>query len=138
MSPGQTPESAAAALQLPWATASFSAAKGVLHEERSYPAMKPETRDALLTAIAKARVWIDDLVQGRAASLGDIAERESKGERHIRLLASLAFVSPALLAAIVEGAPSGNTTVTGLAQRLSYSWAKQAQAGIPAVATRTS
>lgn len=39
--------------------------------------LKPETRDALLEAIAKARVWIDDLIEGRVASLAEIARRES-------------------------------------------------------------
>jgi hypothetical protein len=41
--------------------------------------------DALLTAIAKARAWIDDIRLGRLASFSEIAERESQGERHIRL-----------------------------------------------------
>jgi hypothetical protein len=43
--------------------------------------------DALLTAIAKARGWIDDIRLGRIASFAEIAEREAQGERHIRLLA---------------------------------------------------
>jgi hypothetical protein len=37
--------------------------------------MKPERRDALLTAIAKARGWIDDIRLGRIASFAEIAER---------------------------------------------------------------
>jgi hypothetical protein len=54
------------------------------------PAMRPESRDALLTAIAKARGWIDDIRLGRIASFAGIAEREAQGERHIRLVAPLA------------------------------------------------
>ena len=38
--------------------------------------MKTETREALLTAIAKARGWIDDIRLGRIASFAEIAERE--------------------------------------------------------------
>jgi hypothetical protein len=45
---------------------------------------KPESRDALLTAIAKARGWIDDIRLGRIASFAGIAEREAVGEQHIR------------------------------------------------------
>jgi site-specific DNA recombinase len=44
--------------------------------------MKPESRDALLIAIAKARGWIADIRLGRVASLAEIAEREAVGERH--------------------------------------------------------
>ena len=43
------------------------------------PAMKPESRDALLAAIAKARGWIDDIRLGRIASFAEIAEREAQG-----------------------------------------------------------
>jgi hypothetical protein len=37
-----------------------------------------ETRDTLLTAIGKARVWIDDLVKGRASSFAEIARGKAK------------------------------------------------------------
>ena len=87
--------------------------------------MKPESRDALLTAIAKARAWIDDIRLGQLASFPEIAERESQGERHIRLLAPLAFVSPRIIAAIAGGTAPADLTVTGLAKALPYSWAEQ-------------
>jgi hypothetical protein len=35
--------------------------------------MRPENRDALLTAIAKARGWIDDIRFGRSASLVNVS-----------------------------------------------------------------
>src|SRR5262249_36054479 len=72
-------------IALPWTAPSFGAVKGILHEPSEKPTMKPESRDALLTAIAKARKWIDDIGLGRVASLAEIAEREAVGERHIRL-----------------------------------------------------
>lgn len=53
--------------------------------------MTSDDRAAMLTAIAKARMWIDDLASGRTASLIDIAAREGKVERHIRLLTALAL-----------------------------------------------
>ena len=73
--------------------------------------MKPESRDALLTAIAKARRWIDDIRLGRIVSFAEIAEREAQGERHIRLLAPLAFLSPRIIAAIDDGTAPGDLTV---------------------------
>jgi len=88
-------------------------------------AITPESRDALLTAIAKARGWIDDIRLGRIASVAEIAKREGRGERHIRLLAPLAFVSPRIIAALLDGTAPADLTVTGLAKALPYSWAEQ-------------
>jgi len=79
----------------------------------------------LLTAIAKARSWIEDIRLGHLASFPEIAERESQGERYIRLLAPLAFVSPRIIAAIAGGTAPAGLTVTGLAKALPYSWAEQ-------------
>ena len=80
--------------------------------------MKPETRDALLAAIAKARGWIDEMRLGRIGSFAEIATRAAQGERHIRLLAPLAFLSPRIIAAIVDGTAPADVTVTGLAKAL--------------------
>ena len=64
-------------IALPWTAPSFAAVKGILHEPSEKPTMKPESRDALLTAIAKARKWIEDIRLGRLASFAAIAEREA-------------------------------------------------------------
>jgi hypothetical protein len=91
--------------------------------------MKAETREALLAAIAKARGWIDDIRLGRIGSFAEIAEREVQGERHVRLLAPLAFLSPRIIAAIVDGTAPMDLTVTGLARALPYSWGEILAAG---------
>jgi site-specific DNA recombinase len=103
----------------------LAAVKGIVHAPYTEPAMKPENRDALLAAIAKARGWIDDIRVGAIGSFAEIAEREAQGERHIRLLAPLAFLSPRIIAAIVDGTAPADLTVTGLAKALPYSWAEQ-------------
>ena len=108
-----------------WTAPSFAAVKGIVHAPCAKPAMRPECRDALLTAIAKARGWIDELRLGRIGSVAEIAKREAQGERHIRLLAPLAFLSPRIIAAIVDGTAPVDLTVTGLAKALPYSWAEQ-------------
>jgi site-specific DNA recombinase len=112
---------------LPWTAPSFVAVKGIVHAPSARPQLKPERRDALLTAIAKARGWIDDIRRGRIASFVEIAASEGQGERHIRLLAPLAFVSPRIIAAIVDGTAPADLTVTGLAKALPYSWGEQEQ-----------
>ena len=112
---------------LPWAAPSFIATKGILHAPSSRPMMKPEMRDALLTAIANARSWIDDLIEGRAESFAAIVKRESesKVERHVRFLAPLAFLSPRITAAIIDRSAPHDLRVTSLVKALPYSWAEQ-------------
>jgi hypothetical protein len=114
-------------LALPWVAPVSIAVKGILHEPVARVEMTSVTRDALLTAIAKARGWIDDLTSGKAASFGEIAEREGKVDRHIRFLAPLAFVSPDVMAAIAKGSLAFDLTVSALAKSLSISWADQAE-----------
>ena len=114
-------------ITLAWTGPSFAAIKGIVLVPSATPELKPESRDALLTAIIKARGWIDDIRLGRMASFAEIAKREAQGERHIRQLAPLAFVSPRIIAAIVDGTAPADLTVTGLAKALPYSWAEQEQ-----------
>jgi hypothetical protein len=78
-----------------------------------------------LTTIAKVRKWVDDLVHGRVTSFAVIARHEGKGERHVRLLASLASLSPRIVSALIEGTAPADLTVTALARALPYSWAEQ-------------
>jgi site-specific DNA recombinase len=112
-------------ISVPWSAATLGEVKGILHSPSPPLRLSPETRDALLGAIAKARLWINDLVEGRIGSFSKIAIQERKVERHIRLLAPLAFVSPRIVAEIADGVAPVNLTVTGLAKRLAYSWAEQ-------------
>jgi hypothetical protein len=77
-----------------------------------------------LAAIAKARGWIADLVAGRA-DFTQIAQREGKVERHVRFLAPLAFVSPRIVAAIIDRSAPADLTVTDLARALPFSWTEQ-------------
>ena len=72
-------------------------------------------------------------------SFAAIAKREGKIERHIRNLASLAFVSPRIILAIIDQSAPDDLTVTDLAKALPYSWNEQAQqvVGKPNVASLT-
>lgn len=111
----------AAIITVPWARTASIAPKGVLHSPTSGPSMDADHRDALLSAIAKARSWIDDLVAGRVASFDEIAKEEGKVERHIRLLAPLAFNSPVTISHIIDGTyPS--IGVTELAKSVPHLW----------------
>src|SRR6266511_336914 len=112
-------------ITLAWTAPSFAAVKGILHAPSSKPEMNPENRDALLIAISRARGWTEAIRRGRIPSFSEIAEREGQGERYIRLLATLAFVSPRIISAIIDGTAPADLTVTNLCEELPYSWAEQ-------------
>jgi site-specific DNA recombinase len=109
-------------IALPWKAHAFESVKGVLHQPDEQPTLGPEARDAILLAAAKARVWIDDLASGRIQSFAEIARSEGKVERHIRLLAPLAFLPPGSVAAIADGTFRQDVTVTTLARVVPYLW----------------
>jgi site-specific DNA recombinase len=93
-----------------------------LHEPDEQPTLSIDARDAIFPAVARARVWIDDLASGRISSFADIAKQEGKVERHIRLLAPLAFLPPGILAAIADGTFRQDVAVTTLARVVPLSW----------------
>jgi hypothetical protein len=76
-------------------------------------------------AIAQARSWVDELANGRLGSCAVLASREGKAERHIRLLLPLAFLSPRIVSALLDGTAAANLTIIALARTLPWSWAEQ-------------
>jgi site-specific DNA recombinase len=111
---------------IPWTAPAFVAVKGIVHAPSTDdPTLTLDARDTLLGAIAKARRWIDDINSGKVKSFKDIATKERKVERHIRLLAPLAFVSPLIAQSIIEGTAPVNLTVTELAKSSVHSWRRQ-------------
>jgi site-specific DNA recombinase len=54
-----------------------------------------------------------------------LARREGKAERHIRLLLPLAFLSPRIVSALLDGTAPADLTITALARGLPWSWAEQ-------------
>jgi site-specific DNA recombinase len=115
----------AATLDPPWTGPVPAALKGIVHVPAHSTPINPSRREALLIAIARARQWVDDVVQGRSATFAQIAHREGKAERHVWLLALLAFLSPRIVTAIIEGTGPADLTVTATARSLPHSWAEQ-------------
>jgi hypothetical protein len=101
------------------------AAKGIVHVPAHNTPMKPGSRETLLIAVAKARKWVKGIERGQ--TFADIAVGEGKAERHIRHLARLAFVSPRIITAIIDGTAPAGITATTLMAGLSHSWAEQEQ-----------
>ena len=81
---------------------------------------------ALIKAIARGRAWFDELATGRARSVGELAERDGITRRYIRRLVGLAFLSPQLVDAILQGRQPVELTATRLTELdLPFDWAEQ-------------
>jgi hypothetical protein len=81
---------------------------------------------ALVKAIARGRAWFDELACGRVRSLQELALRDGITRRYIRRLVNLAFLSPQLVEAILQGRQSDELTATRLTELdLPLDWAEQ-------------
>jgi site-specific DNA recombinase len=62
-----------------------------------------ERRARLVSAIARGRRWLDDVVSGRVTTVAEICTREKCSVRQVNMTISLAFLAPNLVKAAVEG-----------------------------------
>jgi site-specific DNA recombinase len=62
-----------------------------------------ERRARLVSAIAKGRQWLDDVVSGRVTNVAELCVREKCSIRQVNMTISLAFLAPNLVKAAVEG-----------------------------------
>lgn len=65
--------------------------------------IRAEARARLVIAIAAARKWLDELARGDVRDLDEIAKREARSERSVRMILSLAFLSPEIVSATIRG-----------------------------------
>jgi site-specific DNA recombinase len=64
---------------------------------------KPERRLKLVSAIARGRRWLDEIISGTVTDARQIASRERCSVRQVNMTISLAFLAPKLVRAAVEG-----------------------------------
>ncbi len=64
---------------------------------------RAERRANLVSAIARGRRWLDEVVSGSITQVGEIAARERCSVRQVNMTISLSFLAPALVKAAVEG-----------------------------------
>ena len=81
---------------------------------------------ALIKAIARGRAWFEELASGRARSLYELAKRDRISRRYIRRLVNLAFLSPKLIEAMLQGRQPVELTATRLTELdLPIDWTEQ-------------
>ena len=86
-----------------------------------------KTDPTLLKAVARGHKWFNELISGQAVFTREIAAREGVNERFVRRLIPLAFLSPAIVQAIVEGRHPADLTGEALSRGIDIpvEWAKQ-------------
>jgi DNA invertase Pin-like site-specific DNA recombinase len=88
---------------------------------------RPERRLRLVSAIARGRRWLDELMSGSVISAEQIASRERCSVRHVNMTISLAFLAPKLVRAAVEGRLARGINIERL-RDAPAEWSKQFEA----------
>jgi hypothetical protein len=99
--------------------------KGIAREPVANNHTDAAAREKLLNAIRRASRWVEAVRSGEAESFDEIAAQDGLGQRHVRWLTPLAFLSPKVLDGILDGSASAGLTVARLAKALAHSWASQ-------------
>ena len=89
--------------------------------------IRAEARARLVAAIARARGWVAELFSDHQVTITAIAARENLSERSLRMTLPLAFLSPAIVRAAIDGTLPFGTGVVALAD-LPMDWGQQARA----------
>ncbi|MGE0669142.1 MAG: recombinase family protein, partial [Sphingomonadales bacterium] len=90
---------------------------------------------ALIKAVVKARRWREMLLNGDAATLNEVAQRENTSAPYVRRLLEVAFLAPDITAAILNGRQPINLTAETLTrcEDIPERWdAQRRQFGFPA------
>jgi hypothetical protein len=128
---GETDTSEASeVIRVPWQKQSSKRRREVLlpasaRSDDTRP-IRSETRATLIAAIARGRRWLDELVRSPDADPDTIAHREGCSPRKVTMTISLAFLSPALVKAALEGRLPRGIGVTRLCD-MPAEWSRQHQ-----------
>jgi hypothetical protein len=94
-------------LSIPWQKPPSKRSRQILLPHKaSRSDVRPEQferRARLVSAIARGRRWLDDVVSGRVTTVAELCAREKCSVRQVNMTISLAFLAPNLVKAAVEG-----------------------------------
>jgi hypothetical protein len=86
--------------------------------------IRAEARRKFLSAVAKGRRWLDEVISGKVEGVDAIAAREGFSERSTRMGLSIAFLAPDIVQAAVDGTLPRGLGVSRLMD-MPPSWADQ-------------
>ena len=126
----------ASTLEIPWQKTPARRRREILLPEGIRPEharpIRSETRARLVAAIARGRRWLDELITDPTTGADSIAKRENCSVRKINMTISLAFLTPDLVKAAIDGRLPHGMGVARLTD-LPAEWSRQYQMlGLPA------
>ncbi len=89
--------SEAETLSIPWIKPAARVRRALLEPSASTALSRPmesDERNRLIRSIARARSWLEELVKGSVGDIAELAARENRTPRSIRMTLSLAFLDP--------------------------------------------
>jgi site-specific DNA recombinase len=115
-------------IAIPWSPQTFRRKREVIQPSaESATGARPiraEARTKLLSAIAKGRRWLDEMISGKVVGIEAIAAREGASERSVRMKLSLVFLAPDIVQAAIDGTLPRGFGVSRLMD-MPPSWADQ-------------
>ncbi len=128
--PENNMDDSGSSMMIPWTKPPSKRARSILQPNSAKLPLRPmklERRATLVAAIARSRRWLDELASGVAPDARAIAAREHRSLRHVNMTLSLAFLSPDLVKAAVEGRLPRGIGVEQL-RELPSEWERQFEA----------
>jgi hypothetical protein len=115
-------------IAIPWSPQTFRRKREVIQPSgESTTGARPiraEARAKLLSAVAKGRGWLDEMISGKVVGIEAIAGREGVSERSARMKLSLVFLAPEIVQGAVDGTLPRGLGVSRLMD-MPPSWADQ-------------
>jgi site-specific DNA recombinase len=94
-------------ISIPWQKPPSKRARQILlPSNKSRNEIRPqhfERRAQLVSAVARGRQWLNDVVTGRMTTVAELCARENCSTRQVNMTISLAFLAPNLVEAAIEG-----------------------------------
>jgi hypothetical protein len=121
----------ASSLVVPWKKTPSKRPREIIHPTPTSPRqdqrpIRAETRAKLITAIAKGRLWLEELCAGTVDGVKQMADRENCSIRQLNRTITLAFLAPTLVQAAVDGRLPRGIGVASL-RDLPSEWTRQHQ-----------
>ena len=98
--------------------------KGVVHTP-AHQSLDPQKRDAVIDAIARSRRWVQRLTDEPALTTQELAREDKIAERYLRHVLPLAFLSPRIVKAIIDGTAPAHLSVASLTHAIPFRWDDQ-------------
>jgi len=117
-------------LTVPWSKSPTRRRRELLNNEANKDgrrSMRIESRWRLLKKVAQARTWLNRLISDQTADMDRIATEQGLSERSVRSTLSLAFLSPEIIEAAINGDLPRGITVSQMTD-LPSDWQVQRRA----------